>query len=345
MSQTVLHGDNLEIMPTMRARSYGAVVTDPPYHLTQARRNGSPRNNDPATPFGRVRLGSRGFMGKTWDGGDAAFRRETWQAVIRLLMPGGYMVAFGGTRTHHRLTVAIEDAGFEIVDCLMWLHGQGFPKGRAQLKPAWEPIILARRPSGRVLSFNIDGCRVDSVVLDSERRTSPRSGERVSGFAMGPTEGERHNPAGRWPANVILDETSAAMLDEQSGILHGHGSKRHGGSSKGIFDWGTADRSQTGGESGGASRFFYCPKASRSERGAYNDWATVKPIALMRWLVRLIGRKGWPILDPFCGSGTTLLACMAEGFDGTGIDNDPHAIDITRRRLAEREGRIMAVQV
>jgi len=122
------HGDSREVLPLLEPEQFTACVCDPPYHLTQTSRRGSPRNNDPETPFGRTRLGSRGFMGKTWDGGDTAFQPEFWAEVLRVLKPGAMLLAFGGTRTFHRLTCAIEDGGFEIRDCLMWIYGSGFPK-------------------------------------------------------------------------------------------------------------------------------------------------------------------------------------------------------------------------
>ena len=120
---------SLKSRPTRVGRhKIDCATEDPPYHLTQASRKGSPRNNDPKTPFGRTRLGSRGFMGKTWDGGDTAFQPEFWTEVLRVLKPGATLLAFGGTRTFHRIICAVEDAGFEIRDCLMWLYGSGFPK-------------------------------------------------------------------------------------------------------------------------------------------------------------------------------------------------------------------------
>jgi len=121
-------GDSRDVLPVLEPEQFTACVCDAPYHLTQASRRGSPRSNDPKTPFGRTRLGSKGFMGKTWDGGDVAFRPEFWDEVLRVLKPGAMLLAFGGTRTFHRLTCAIEDAGFEIRDCLMWLYGSGMPK-------------------------------------------------------------------------------------------------------------------------------------------------------------------------------------------------------------------------
>src|SRR3954466_2983993 len=123
-----VHGDCRGVMGSMEEASVDAIVTDPPYHLTQASRGGSPRQNDPATPFGRTKLGSKDFMGKTWDGGNVAFDPETWAQCLRVLKPGGHLLAFGGSRTYHRLACAIEDAGFEIRDTLAWMYGSGFPK-------------------------------------------------------------------------------------------------------------------------------------------------------------------------------------------------------------------------
>lgn len=117
-----------DVLPRLPENSVDTCITDPPYHLTQASRGGSPRKNDPKTPFGRHRIGEAGFMGKTWDGGCISFMPSTWQAVYRVLKPGGYLLAFGGTRVFHRLACAIEDAGFELRDCMMWLHAAGMPK-------------------------------------------------------------------------------------------------------------------------------------------------------------------------------------------------------------------------
>ncbi|REJ65600.1 MAG: site-specific DNA-methyltransferase [Planctomycetota bacterium] len=125
---TLYREDSVEVLPRLDADHFTACVCDPPYHLTQLSRGGSPRTNDPKTPFGRTKLGSTGFMGKTWDGGDIAFRPAFWAEVLRVLKPGAMLLAFGGTRTFHRLTCAIEDGGFEVRDCLVWMYGSGFPK-------------------------------------------------------------------------------------------------------------------------------------------------------------------------------------------------------------------------
>ena len=128
-NHNILEGDLLSILPTLPDHHFDAVLCDPPYHLTQNSRGGSKRKGKPGTISGRLALGTdKGFMGKTWDGGDVAFRTETWEAVMRVMKPGAYLMAFGGSRTFHRLAVAMEDAGFILVDILMWLYGSGFPK-------------------------------------------------------------------------------------------------------------------------------------------------------------------------------------------------------------------------
>lgn len=130
MSVKLYHGDCLEVLPTLEANSIDAVVTDPPYYLTQLSRNGSARQNDPKTPFGRTGLGSKrgGFMNLSWDSGDLAFQPDIWCEVLRVLKPGGHLLAMGGTRTYHRLVCAIEDAGFDIRESVAWVYASGFPK-------------------------------------------------------------------------------------------------------------------------------------------------------------------------------------------------------------------------
>lgn len=355
-SWEVRQGDSLEVLRDIPDNSVDSVVTDPPYEL--------------------------GFMGRSWDRSGIAYRVELWAEVLRVLKAGGHLLAFGGTRTYHRMACAIEDAGFEIRDCIMWLYGTGFPKSvdvslaidkalgavrrtirvplqevgnpksirgghgvpggdrpwmqRARergyhetasrepvtdeaarwqgwgtaLKPAVEPIVLARKPlAERNLALNvmawgtgalnIDGCRIG---LDG--------GAGVYDTLAGA------EPKGRWPANVILDEVAAAMLDEQSGVSVSRG---------GV------------GDKGGASRFFYVPKASVAERthGGRVDNAhpTVKPLALMRYLVRLVTPPGGVVLDPFAGSGTTILAAVLEGFSAVGIEREAEYCEIIRQRM------------
>jgi site-specific DNA-methyltransferase (adenine-specific) len=370
----VVHkADVLDALRAMPDNSFHGCLTDPPYGLS--------------------------FMGHQWDHGVPSV--EVWREVLRVLRPGAHLLAFGGTRTFHRLTCAIEDAGFEIRDCMSWLYGSGFPKSLdvgkvapafaghgTALKPAWEPIIVARKPLEGTVAANvqrwgcgalaIDACRVDGVVLDSERRASARGASQF--FALGDKqEGERHSPAGRWPANVILDEEAGAALDAQSGTLQARGNKAPSTSKKAIgAAYGKYGPASSGPEynqndSGGASRFFYCAKASRAERdagledfavvtraeqtrrkegsagsknpaagsgsteGGRNVHPTVKPLALTAYLARLIlpPVEGTRLLVPFCGSGSEMIGGLRAGWSHVeGIDSWDVAVRIARARLA-----------
>jgi DNA modification methylase len=386
----ILEGDCVEAMRGMDEASVDAICTDPPYEL--------------------------GFMSKAWDRTGIAYQKSTWTEALRVLKPGGHLLAFGGTRTHHRLACAIEDAGFEIRDCLVWMYGSGFPKSldvskaidkaagaerevvsetlkREQrnqsgivgtlideprfdrvtrpatpeaarwqgwgtaLKPAHEPIVLARKPlTGTVAqnclthgtgALNVDGCRVGS---DGGTTRSHQADYAESGWRTG-HEIETLN-AGRWPANVALDPEAAAMLDEQSGErVSGSGNKNTANRDNGQtigHGLGAGEGEGIGGDTGGASRFFYCAKASRAERsvglpdGQRSSHPTVKPISLMRWLCRLVTPPGGTILDPFTGSGTTGCAAVLEGFDFIGIEREPEYVAIAEARIAwwaEHRGR------
>jgi len=421
---TLYCGDSRDLLPSLEPEQFTACVCDPPYHLTQASRRGSPRNNDPETPFGRTRLGSKGFMGKTWDGGDVAFQPEFWVEVLRVLKPGAMLLAFGGTRTFHRLTCAIEDAGFEIRDCLMWLYGSGFPKSLdiskaldkaagaerevagskvglpgyslnqsnnpggvamsgnidnslrnpekecaittpatelarrwdgwgSSLKPAWEPIVLAMKPLDGtfarnahrygVAGLNIDDSRIGvgkGGQRDGERTATERYADRGStNFA--PTPGPRGGDAkGRWPANLLLDEESRAMLDRQSGERPGCRS-RSNAKPKSKFRPDQGHYMPQGPiypDTGGASRFFYCAKANKRDRTCdgqvENKHPTVKPRSLMEYLCRLVTPPGGGlILDPFMGSGSTGIAALLTGNRFLGIELEPESFETARQRV------------
>jgi site-specific DNA-methyltransferase (adenine-specific) len=345
MNYTLHHGDNREVLRTMPDNSVDSIVTDPPYEL--------------------------GFMGKRWDSTGIAYDQSLWAECLRVLKPGGHLIAFGGTRTYHRMTCAIEDAGFEIRDCIQWNYASGFPKSHnldgdwhgfgTALKPANEPAVLARKPlSGTVAdnvltwgcgALNIDGCRVPSddgfeKAWDKPVRTNIANGGGAFGTGESSKRGTKaidisaNKPVGgRWPANVIFDEEAAQMLDAQSGH--------------------------------GASRFFYVAKASKAEREAgldgmevqiaqstgmsgdsmplrqngterktpmrANHHPTVKPITLMRYLVRLVTPRDGVVLDPFMGSGSTGCAAMLEGVRFIGIELSAEYLEIARRRIEFHE--------
>jgi len=341
----LLKGNCLETLKTLDTASVDSIVTDPPYEL--------------------------GFMGKSWDNSGIAYSTDLWAECLRVLKPGGHLLAFSGSRTYHRMVVAIEDSGFEIRDQIMWLYGSGFPKSldvskaidksagaereivgtqrtnigmqggnfsagsntgevnitapatpEAQqwqgwgtaLKPAHEPIVVARKPligtvANNVLTYgtgalNIDGSRVGTGggSRDKQIGTGTKSNDVYGTYGASMTE--KPDNLGRWPANVIHDG-----LEEE---------------------W---------------SRFFYCAKASKSERNAglevlpegtnnvgalrdngreseprANFHPTVKPLALMRYLIKLVTPPGGIVLDPFLGSGTTAVAATLEGFNWIGCE-------------------------
>jgi len=400
-------GDCLEVLPTLDAESIDACVTDPPYALTNrvadvpaceacGRQCGGRDHVNVGDPcpacsaplvYRRTMVGA-GFMGRDWDNGLVAFDPALWREVKRVLKPGAHLLAFGGTRTFHRLTCAIEDAGFEIRDCLMWLYGSGFPKSHnltgewqgwgTALKPAYEPIILARKPLIGTVAANVERYGCGAVNMDGGRipsgDTVGASGRWGMTSARGwnansiqsKTTADYEHTSGRWPANLILDEEAAALLDEQSGTLTS-GSRAAGVRTGLGFHGADGDGGPAiSGDSGGASRFFYTAKASRSERNAglegmeerqrcadgfrnptgdplvdrihgltkrQNHHPTVKPIALMRYLCRLITPPGGTIIDPFMGSGSTGCAAALEGFEFVGIEQDAEYVEIARRRI------------
>lgn len=352
----IISGDVLRFAAHYHGPKFHAVLCDPPYEL--------------------------GFMGKSWDSRGVSFRSETWAAIRSLLVPGAHLLAFGGTRTFHRIACAIEDAGFEIRDTIGWLYGSGFPKSHdvskaidreagaerekttprnpigtnktrvhlgyrpnevaqswndsgpatdaarawqgygTALKPAWEPVIVARNPLlGTVAqnamehgagALNVDGGRVavspDDPVNDAVWHCKPQVvygqyADHKDGF----TRSAKPHDLGRWPANIIHDGS-----DEIAEVM------------------------------GDAQRFFYCAKASKRERDEGNHHPTVKPIALTEYLARLIlpaavvgGRR---ILVPFAGSGSECIGAMLAGWETiVGVEREGEYVKIARARLEHWE--------
>ena len=457
MNNKIINGDCIEELKKLPENSVDAIVTDPPYGLEfmgkewdsfiqgggtgwkagqMADTQSLPDNNSfKKKGFGKLPV-YRG-MNTQQKLNMQIFFTEWATECLRVLKPGGFLLAFGGTRTYHRLACGIEDAGFEIRDCIQWLYGSGFPKshniGKAvdklqgnerkkvgerpigfddsivygtgkeriditkgnsewegwgtALKPANEPIVVARKPLSEknvalnVLKWgtggiNIDGCRVE-YANDNDRsgwhKTGADGSKGFQGedtFKIRPISAEeiqQRTSQGRFPANIILDEEAGRMLDEQSGISSGgkrnnivvraENSTSFGGEKGRIMN------RKEHNDKGGASRFFYCPKASKSERNkgcegleikeiyprnnsiekkelnstankrVQNNHPTIKPIKLMQYLVRLVTKNGGIVLDPFLGSGTTAIACVKEGMQYIGIEQNKDYCKIAEARL------------
>lgn len=354
---TLIHGDCVEQMKRLADNSIDAIVTDPPYEL--------------------------GFMGKHWDNSGIAYQPSTWKEALRVLKPGGHLLAFGGTRTYHRMAVAIEDAGFEIRDSLHWIYGTGFPKslnvgdGRGTaLKPAHEPIVMARKMVvGTVTqnverhgtgALNIDACRIaatgERLGGGGEKRASlagkegwgrpwMEDPEHAAKFAAKVSANvDKASQLGRWPANITLSHTEdcengvcaedcpIAELDRQSGERPS--GKNNGDAVVGEYSKGTVKSMRRGlltsrDDIGGASRFFYITKAGKKERNAgcdVNNHPTVKPVALMRYLIRLVTPPNGVVLDPFLGSGTSGVAAIKENVRFIGIEQSEEYLTIARAR-------------
>jgi site-specific DNA-methyltransferase (adenine-specific) len=276
-------------------------------------------------------------MGMKWDRDVPPV--ETWIHIARALKPGSPLLAFGGTRTHHRLMCSIEDAGFILADTICWLYGQGFPKGRTRLKPAWEPIILAFTPGKQRL--NIEAARIPASDSSYARNCSGDRGHaanrnRQSDYSLGCGSA---SDAGRWPSNLILDEQSARALDSQSGILTSgaNPARRKADKFRQVYAGfrGHSCFPQRGVDRGGASRFFYCAKASQRERGNGNTHPTVKPLKLLEYLAGLILLPGERrLLVPFSGSGSEVIAARRAGWaEVIGIEKERSYVAISRRRL------------
>jgi DNA modification methylase len=377
MSATVLAGDCRTLMADMEGCSIDSIVTDAPYEL--------------------------GFMGREWDSTGVAYDVDTWRAALRVLKPGGWLVCFGGSRTYHRMACAIEDAGFDIRDQIMWIYGSGFPKGGNRdgkgtcLKPAHEPIVLARKPLiGSVArneaafgtgAINIDACRVHADDAQggayTVKRLKPGATLEKTGGNWRPEEGgvlyHGEMKAGRWPANVVHDGSDEVLsaFPNAPGQLRAVGPEHGAKPSVNVYgDFGARERCEPRGDGGSAARFFYCAKASKADRdegldafapqhfvqfqtgngesGAAsslsagretqyrNTHPTVKPTALMRWLVRLVTPAGGTVLDPFTGSGSTGKAAVLEGREFIGCELTEAYLPIARARIAAAQAAVAA---
>lgn len=380
MGIELIEGDSAEIVRELADNSIDSCVTDPPYALVsiQKRFANSPRSErteNTENPYGRT---GRGFMGQRWDTGDVAFDPDFWSEVWRVLKPGGHVLAFGGTRTYHRLACAVEDAGFEIRDQIGWCYGSGFPKSHNQhgdwegwgtaLKPAWEPIVVARKPlDGTVAenllrwgvgALNIDGCRVNGV---KDTPASPRRAAQNATFgdlSKDPGTGSGWDPnVGRWPANLMHDGSEEVL--SAFPIAPGQIAKASSSDTRKTQNvYGVMNRGSDGSEprdtGGSAARFFYCAKASAADRQEGvprkpdgkpgNDHPTIKPTPLMQYLCRLVTPPGGTVLDPFMGSGSTGRGAVLEGFGFIGIEREAAYFDIADARIAAIEDQVQLRQ-
>ena len=345
----LIHGDCLAVLKGIPDNSVDSIVTDPPYGLS--------------------------FMGKKWD--YDVPDQAIWEECLRVLKPGGHLLAFSGTRTQHRMAVRIEGAGFAIRDMIAWVYGSGFPKSMdvskaidkaagaerevigfdaskyrqnrtdrglvnsaggggfqadngatitasatdaarqwqgwgTALKPALEPITIARKPFKGTVAANIMEWGTGAINIDGGRVATSddmasRSKYADSANTFNASAARRQQiaqPEGRWPANLIHDGS-----DEPTEML------------------------------GDAARFFYCAKASKKDRGEDNTHPTVKPTDLMAYLCRLVTPPGGVVLDPFMGSGSTGKAAMREGFRFIGIEMDADYLAIAEARIANEAGK------
>ena len=281
----IVNADCIEHLKTIEDNYFDSVVTDPPYHLTSIAKRFTNSTEAKYGKDGSFQRLSKGFHGHEWDGGDIAFTIDLWKEVYRTIKPGSVLLAFAATRNYHRMAVAIEDSGFEIFDMINWIYGSGFPKRKNLLKPAHEPIVMARKGINKDL--NLDECRVNGD--NPKKWTKPKGGF----WTTNPNAKAEYieNTKGRWPANVIHDG-----LDEE---------------------W---------------ARYFYSAKASKKEKDGSNH-PTVKPVSLMRYLVKLVTPKDGLVLDPFAGTGTTGEACILEG-------RNYYLIEKTKEYILDIEKRI-----
>lgn len=368
----IKHTDCLTALPKLDADSVDAIITDPPYGIgmsgmawdgrliahaarrdSELRRDLGPFSRGGDSPGRTLPRTRSAFGGHSAHAGAydftprgmrafQAFSASWTRECLRVLKPGGHLAAFASPRTAHRLACGLEEAGFELRDVLMWLHGQGFPKslnptGRSRgwgtaLKPAYEPILLARKPLQGTLKQNLAKYGTGALHIDACRSDDPD----LPCPGQGRTHARSASPQGRWPANVSLS--------------HAHSCTER-----------RCTRDCPIGRLGDRARFFYCPKTSRRERdagceqlsrhtiqtfqiGAKNErqcednpvaniHPTVKPIELMRWLVRLLTPPGGLVLDPFTGSGSTGIAAVLEGARFLGIEREDDYVPIARARI------------
>ena len=488
MTIKLYNGDCADVMAQLESESVDAIVTDPPYGLAfmgaewdsfggstgketideRRRKMNEYLGVNAAVPAFASSHGHTPKLSEMHEFQEAM--TPIFEEALRVAKPGAHLLCFGGTRTFHRMASAIEDAGWEIRDCIMWVYGSGFPKSMdvakaidktlgaerkkrggdgehsgnvdfgmknrcpkcgkpyfssnpctcprndklavtdeakewdgwgTCLKPAWEPIIVARKPldgtvANNVLTWgtgaiNIDACRVPTEDdLNGGRYSHNRdvdssdqwNGGRMTNYSgkYAVSKNEYVQPEGRFPANLAHDGSDevVSLFPQSNGQqgkvagtepsrtgdngIYGHYGPRNefvprndSGSAARFFntfsdgeesaertyaDKGSTDFAAKPGmrrEPVSADRFFYCAKATKKDRGEGNDHPTVKPNALMRWLVKMVCPRGGTVMDPFMGSGSTGLACIDEGMDFIGIEREQHYVEIAEKRFDGRQ--------
>ena len=414
----VFLGDCVEVMKSLPENSVDSIVTDPPYGLefmgkdwdAPWKKSGSFNGNieETAESAGGVSKFANHRV-RYQKGLEPMLGFQLWATewateCLRVLKPGGHILAFGGSRTWHRLAVAVEDAGFELRDSIAWLYGSGFPKsldvskaidkragaerevtgqviagiapgtGNAvggpkplvdvkknpatseakawegwgtALKPAFEPVVVGRKPlvgtvAENVLLWGVGGLNIDGsrIATDESWQGRKLDGKPLTGYEGGDglnAQTSSSHAQGRWPANVILDEVTAGLLDEQSGenpsrfFYQAKASKRD--RNEGLEDLEdkrvgsfTGNVSTTGGNKIGA----YPDKPNLPGK---NTHPTVKPTQLMRYLIKLVTPPGGTVLDPFTGSGSTGKAALLDGYQFVGAELTEEYLPIIEGRL------------
>lgn len=379
----LLHGDCIDVLKTLPENSVDSIVTDPPYGLEFM-------GNDWDAPWKSsevVKVTDKSTNGIFHDKGfnhGIRFSRglvemqefQKWSTVwakeiFRVIKPGGHILVFGGSRTYHRMACAIEDAGFEIRDQIMWVYGSGFPKSMnislsmekkgidssqwegwgTALKPAHEPIVMARKPINGTVVDNIVAWGTGGINIDASRVPGEpvpiNKLEEWSGFGqkVEPDYKQEMNTSGRFPANLIHDgsEEVTELFPRAKGGAY---PAKRGKAVATSFASGqeTEGGFRAMGDDGSAARFFYCAKANSKDRnlgldeGEKNTHPTVKPTELMRYLVRLVTPANGIVLDPFMGSGSTGKAAVLDGYSFIGIEQSAEYIEIAKKRVAAVNG-------
>lgn len=307
----LIKGDNREILKQFPDNHFDSIVTDPPYGID--------------------------FLGKSWDANTGAL--ETYQESLRVLKPGGHILAFSAPRTYHHLAVTLEQAGFEIRDQIMWIYSSGFPKSQdvgknndmpdwlgwgTSLKPAHEPICMARKPIKLSIAKNVEKYGTGALNIDATR--IPYADENDIKTYLNNKAGPAERGTGIHGEKINMFEKNVGYKNIKKKITREEDLPEQGRFPSNVI--GEIEQPY--------QKYFYCPKISSKERHtgeSENNHPTVKPVALMEYLIKLVTPPNGIVLDPFNGSGSTGMAAVGLGFDYVGIDLDPNYIEISKKRV------------